>query len=98
MFPKGILEDQITVCSASSRTMFRQDEHGRPTDDVTCYELVENVEIESNEVDKVTNAARSSTEPIEKGVVFRYHPPQCFCTKLSDLRIEIVAQTRRDAG
>ena len=94
---KDIPEDQITVSSIMTRTMFKRDEHGRATDEITGYELRQEVEIESNDVDKVTNIARESTELIEKGVLFHSNPPQYFYTKLSDLKIEMVAEATRDA-
>jgi len=94
---KGIREDQIIVSSINTRNIYRRDEQGRPTDEIIGYELFQEIEIRSNEVDKLTNIARESTELIEKGVLFHSHPPQYFYTKLSDLKIEMVAEATKDA-
>jgi hypothetical protein len=94
---KGVAPDEVTVTSIETRTLYRRDEQGRPTDDITGYELLQGVEITSVEVDKVTTIARKSTELIEKGVLFHSRPPQYLYTRLSDVKIEMVAEATKDA-
>ncbi|MCJ7576857.1 MAG: SIMPL domain-containing protein [candidate division Zixibacteria bacterium] len=94
---KGIPKDQITVSSISTRTMPKYDEKGRPTDEIASYELSQEVEIQSSEVDKVAAIAREATELINKGVYFQSQPPKYFYTKLSDLKVEMVASATKDA-
>ena len=94
---KGMPEDQIIVSSINTRNIYGRDKEGRPTDEIVGYELFQEIEIRSNDVDKVTNIARESTELIEKGVLFHSNPPQYFYTKLSDLKIEMVAEATKDA-
>jgi len=94
---QGITRDQIIVSSINTRTIPKLNERGIPTDEVASYELTQQIEIQSNEVDKVASIARQSTELINKGILFNSNPPQYFYTKLSDLKIEMVASATRDA-
>lgn len=94
---KGIPEDQIIVSSINIRKIYGRDEKGRPTDEIVSYELRQEVEIQSSEVNKLTDIARESTELIEKGILFHSLPPQYFYTKLGDLKIEMVAEATKDA-
>lgn len=94
---EGVPRDQITFLSIFTRTIYARDEQGRPTDEIAGYELIQNVEIQSSEVDKVATIARESTELINKGVHFRSDPPQYFYTKLGDLKIQMLAEATKDA-
>jgi len=94
---KGVLENDIIVSSIKTRTFYGRDEQGRPTDQIAGYELEQQVEIRSNEVEKISGIAREATELINKGVRFQSLEPQYFYTKLSDLKIEILAEATKDA-
>lgn len=94
---KGVLENDIIGSSIKTRTFYGRDEQGRPTDQIAGYELEQQVEIHSNNVDKISGIAREATELINKGVRFQSLEPQYFYTKLSDLKIEILAEATKDA-
>jgi len=94
---EGVSEDRITFSSINTRSLYARDEHGRPTEMVTGYELIQQVEIQSSEVDMVAAIARESTELINKGVHFRSEAPRYFYTKLGDLKIQMLADATKDA-
>jgi len=94
---KGIAENEIVVSSIRTRTIYGRDAQGRPTDQVSGYELEQQVEVRSNQVEKIAAIARESTELINKGVHFQSLEPQYFYTKLSDLKIEMLAAATKDA-
>lgn len=94
---QGVSEDQIIFSSINTRTLYARDEHGRPTEEISGYELIQQVEIQSSEVDKVATVARESTELINKGVHFRSDPSQYLYTKLGDLKIQMLAEATKDA-
>ena len=94
---QGIPKDQIIVSSINTRSIQKLNERGIPTDEVASYELFQQIEVQSNEVDKVASIARQSTELINKGIVFNSNPPQYFYTKLGDLKIDMVASATKDA-
>ena len=94
---KGIPAEQIVFSSVITRTLYRFDPQGRPTTDITGYELIQNLEVQSQEIDKIAEIARKSTELIDQGVLFRSDPPQYFYTKLGELKIEMLGEATRDA-
>ncbi len=61
------------------------------------FNLTQTVTIESNEVDKVENIARSITELINLGIEFYSQRPQYFYTKLAELKLEMIEAATRDA-
>lgn len=61
------------------------------------FNLVQTVTIESHEVDKVEDIARSITELINIGIEFYSHRPQYFYTKLAELKLEMIEAATQDA-
>jgi len=64
----------------------------------TGYQLVQNIQIESNEVDKIENISRQASELINSGVEFYSNDPQYHYTKLAELKIEMIAEATKDAN
>lgn len=61
------------------------------------YDLIQNVKIESNQVELVENVSREITELLNKGVQFNSTPPRYYYTKLADLKIEMISKATEDA-
>lgn len=62
------------------------------------YLLDQTVTIESKEVDKIEDISRQVSELINSGVEFYSQEPQYYYTKLSELKIEMIAQATKDAN
>ena len=67
LLSKGIKENEIIVSSIRTRTVYARDEQGRPTDQISGYELEQQVEIRSNDMDKITTIARELDCTLETG-------------------------------
>lgn len=62
------------------------------------YNLVQNIEINSNEVEKITNLAKNTTSLItEKNIIFSTNSLEYFYSKLPETRIELLASAVEDA-
>lgn len=94
---KGIAENQITVSSISTSKIKRRDASGIETAEITGYSLTQTVEVRSNEVDKVAQIARESTELINQGILIESNSPQYYYTLLGDLKIEMLGEAAKDA-
>ena len=64
----------------------------------TGYRLEQRVTIESKSVDKIEEISRQVSELINSGVEFYSEDPQYYYTKLSELKIEMIAQATKDAN
>lgn len=64
----------------------------------TGYRLRQNIQIESKEVDQVENISRQVSELINSGVEFYSNEPEYYYTKLTELKIEMIAEATRDAN
>lgn len=94
---QGLEEKSIVFSSINTYTQNRILPNGGYTNEIESYNLSQSVTIESEDVDKITEISRSSTELIEEGVEFDSYQPQYFYTKLADLKIEMIEAATTDA-
>ena len=97
---KGVQEGQIVFSAVDIRKDFFNTyfENGVLKDQVLRgYILSQTVKIESPEVDKIEEISRTVTELAKDGIGFYSYNPQYYYTKLSELKIEMVAAATEDA-
>lgn len=94
---KGIKEEDIVVSSIETMEIRKIADQGVPSSEIQGYKLTQSIEITSDQVDKITEISRVSTELINEGIHFQSQPPQYFYTKLNDLKIDMLAEASKDA-
>ena len=97
LMSKGIPENQITVSSISTQTLKKKDNYADESAEITGYSLRQSVEVRSNDVDKIAQIARESTELINQGILIESGAPQYLFTQLGDLKIEMLGEAAKDA-
>ncbi len=99
LISKGVPEKEIVFTAVNIKKEFERilnkDESERS--EFTGYNLSQRVEIESKNVEKIEKVSREVTELIDKGVEFYSDAPRYYYTKLSDLKIEMLASATKDA-
>jgi len=101
LISKGIVKDNIIFSSVDINKEYdiSYDNYGNKTKSVFLgYRLRQNVQIESGEVNKIEDISRQVSELINSGVEFYSNNPQYYYTKLSELKIEMIAEATRDAN
>ena len=94
---KGVPENQITISSISTTTLKKRDTEGMETSEITGYALRQQVEVRSNDVEKISQIAREATELINQGILLESSAPQYYYTKLGDIKIEMLGEAAKDA-
>lgn len=97
LISKGISDNQITVSSISTTTLKKPDANGAETSEISGYSLRQQLEVRSNDVDKIAQIAREATELINQDILIESNPPQYFYTQLGDLKIEMLGEAAKDA-
>lgn len=97
LLTKGVSEKEIIISQVSTSKIYKKNEKGNDTNDIQWYVLSQNVEIRSNEVDKITEISRESTELINQGVEFESGAPSYFYTKIDELKLEMLAKASENA-
>lgn len=94
---KGVIDNDIIIYPVVTTTLYKKNEKGYDTNDIEGYKVDQDVEIRSNDVDRVAQVSRESTELIDQGIEFVSPVPQYFYTKLDELKIEMLAKATENA-
>ena len=94
---KGVSETETIISQVSTETVYKKNEKGNDTNDIQGYRLIQDVEIRSNDVERIAKVSRESTELIDQGIQFTSPAPEYFYTKLDELKIEMLAKATENA-
>jgi uncharacterized protein len=70
---------------------------GQPSGRILAYRLTQRFEVRSAHVDEISDLSNQATDLINEGIPLQSFPLEFLYTKLSDLRIEMLAEATRDA-
>jgi len=96
---KGIQDNEIVISAININKEFnyKTDENGRSLgQEFSGYNLSQNVKIESSNVDKIAQISREATELIEKGIEFNSSSPLFYYTKLTEVKMDLLAKASED--
>jgi hypothetical protein len=94
----GIPKDKIKVFSVTTKMLHPHDKEGRELEDtISGYLLTQALEVRSDEIERVGKTARAVTELIDQGVELESDAPEYIYTKLSDLKIQMLAEAAKDS-
>jgi uncharacterized protein len=93
----GISESEITVSQVDTTVLNKRNDKGYDTNEIEGYTLTQRVEVRSNNVQKVTEISRQSTELINQGIGFFSESPEYFYTKISELKVAMLALATQNA-
>lgn len=96
---KSISEESLIISSVriNQDYEYRYDQNGNSNRVFNGYNLSQEVKIESENVALVETISREVTELIDQGVEFYSYQPEYYYSKLSDLKIEMIASATADA-
>lgn len=97
LLKNGVQEKDLIVSAITTTPLYSLGPNGQYTNKIDGYRLTQEIEIRSNEVEKITNISRQITSLINEGVEFQSMPPQYIYTKIADLKVEMLALATRDA-
>ena len=93
------LDDAIfSSISIKKKFDYKWDGDGIKYEEFSGYLLKQNLKIESNEVGKIENLSRDITTLIDLGIEIQSGVPYYFYSKLSDLKIDMIAEATKDAN
>lgn len=97
LISKGVNEKEIVISQVATTTVYKKNDKGNDTNDIQGYLLCQGIQIKSNDVDKIAQVSRESTDLIDQGIEFESSAPQYFYTKLDELKIEMLSKATENA-
>lgn len=94
---KKVPDDAITLSAIQTYAVPEIGINGRETGQILAYRLSQNLEIRSDEVTRYTELSQQANELINEGINLVSQPPEYLYTKLSQLRVEMIAEATKDA-
>jgi hypothetical protein len=95
---KGIKEGDITVHSTLVTQVHPRDEQGQDRQEtVLAYITEQKVRVKSADIPTVEKVSREATELIDRGILIHSDAPLYTYTKLSELKIRMLAEASKDA-
>jgi hypothetical protein len=92
----SIPDSAITISSVTVNQQYEYKDPNAPAREKN-YTLMQEVKVESNEVNRITEIAKNSGVLIDAGVFLNNFPLEYYYSKIADLKVEMLAQATQDA-
>lgn len=92
---QGIDDSNVTISPVSMNENYNYKNDG--TQSEKEYTLMQQVEVFSSDVNKITILAQQTQNLINKGVIFSVNPVEYYYTKLPELRVSLLSDAIKDA-
>lgn len=93
----GLTDQDYSFSAINTQVMYTLLPNGGYSNTVDGYRLIQDVDVHSGNIDKITAISRQSTRLIQDGVQFQSMPPSYVYTKITDLKIDMLALATKDA-
>lgn len=97
---KGISTGSMIFSAVTINKLYnpQYDNNGRMvSNNFGGYSLNQHVKVESKQIDQVEKISREITELIQSGIELNSEPPSYYYTKMSELKIDLLAKASQDA-
>lgn len=89
----GITDAEMTISPVSMQTQYYYDKANAPEE----YILVQNVTIQSNDIEKIRGLSKNAQVVIDQGVIFSAYSPEYYYAKLPEIRVSLLPEAMKDA-
>jgi hypothetical protein len=89
----GIADTELTISPVSMQKQYNYDKTNAPDE----YMLVQNVMIQSGDIEKIKNLSKNTQSVIDQGVIFSVSSPEYYYTKLPEARVNLLPEAMKDA-
>lgn len=95
---RGIDPKQTTTSAVRIVEIHPKDKEGHEIDEtIAAYEVEQDIDVESPDVDKVAAVSRDATQLIEQGIQIQSGAPKYLYTNLGQLKVDLLAEAAKDA-
>ena len=93
----GFSKDNIEVKAANGYVSYRYNSNGTPTGEILHYNFTQRIEVKSNDVDKIKNAAVDVQNLVSDGIDVEINEVQYYYSKLPELKVSLLEKATQDA-
>ena len=90
----GITTAELTISPVAMQEQYNYNKtSGAPIE----YSLVQNVIVQSSDIQKIQNISKSTQTVIDQGVIFSAYSPEYYYSKLPEMRVTLLPEAMKDA-
>lgn len=97
LLANGLKEDAFKFTPVSSYPVYKRLANGYDTNEVDGYRLSQNVEVTSNDVDKMTKLSAATSQLVNKNIEVSSNRVDYYVSNLDELKIKMLAEATKDA-
>lgn len=97
LISNGITESDIKFSPVNSYAIYERTSMGYETNKVSGYRLSQNVEVTSDDINKITDISKKVSELINKNVEITSNSTQYFVSNLDEIKIQVLADATKNA-
>lgn len=90
----GISDTEITISPVSMQKQYYYEKTTSTPDE---YMLMQNVLIQSSDIEKIKALSKQAQTVIDQGVIFSAYSPEYYYTKLPEMRVNLLPEAMKDA-
>lgn len=94
---EGVAAELLEVTSTSVTPVFKTDERGMTTAEISGYTIARNFRVATADIGLVPKFASATESLLRDGLEMNPAQPEFYCQKLKDLRAELLGEAVRDA-
>ena len=88
---------ELEISPAGIKEVYKINERGFETDEFVKYELLQQLKVESNDVEKIEAISSNIIDVLNEGVKIFIQQPQYVYTRLEDLKVEMIGRATDNA-
>lgn len=94
---KDIKKENISTRAMNGYYNYKQNANGYSTNEVASYSANMDVEIKSDDVEKIKEISTDITSLVDKGITLNIYQPEYFYSDLASLKIDLLKEATKDA-
>lgn len=97
LIANGIKQENIKFTPISSYAVYKKIGNGYDSNEIDGYRLSQNVEVSSDDVDKLTAISQDVSKLVDKNVELSSNNVEYYVSNLDELKIKMLAEATKDA-
>ncbi len=93
----GMKGEDIKFTPVSSFPLYKKLSNGYESNEIDGYNISQNVEVSSSNVESITNLSQNAGSLINKNVILSSNMIEYYVSNLDDLKVEMLAKATKDA-
>ncbi|MEI7474512.1 MAG: SIMPL domain-containing protein [bacterium] len=94
---QGFSKDEIMMQKIAQNPVYIKNSNGYDTNKIDYYNFIQPIDVQSKDINKITETSLSSQKLLTEGINFNSYNPQYFYTPLDTIKVELLKDASNNA-